>query len=131
MSVYVLTLFCCSLQTFITSLHRHFQEISELLRHFYAALHVWRGGGGGAILDPQGDAGEALKEKVQRLVRKLEAKHSELTIERKKFPRDARGMQLSKQIKPQLDCLSHAFEQYDKLLTDIENATERGEWLVT
>ncbi len=86
---------------------------------------MWRGGGGGAILDPQGAVGEALKEKVQRLIRKLEAKHSELTHERKNFPRDARGMQLSKQIKPQLDCLSRAFEQYDKLLTDIENATTR------
>ncbi len=92
---------------------------------------MWRGGGGGAILDPQGAVGEALKEKVQRLIRKLEAKHSELADERKNFPRDARGMQLSKQIKPQLDCLSHAFEQYDKLLTDIERATERGESCVT
>ncbi|KAG5184427.1 hypothetical protein JKP88DRAFT_315163 [Tribonema minus] len=87
-------------QEFVTQMHRHFQVIGELLRHFYAGI----GGGGG------GGGSDIVQKQLHRLVTKMGSKYDELKALRQGLPRDAQGSQLSTLIKPLLDSLDDAFE---------------------
>jgi hypothetical protein len=92
-------------QEFVTTLHRHFQIIGELLRHFYAALSS---SGSSAA------AATAVAPKLDRLVQKMESKYEELQQLRSALPHNAVGGQQSALIKPLTDCLNHAFQKYEE-----------------
>mmetsp|Transcript_20319 Transcript_20319/g.30033 ORF Transcript_20319/g.30033 Transcript_20319/m.30033 type:complete len:560 (+) Transcript_20319:66-1745(+) len=93
---------------FVTLMHRHFQVISELLKHFYSAVK--------ALKDLQISAARTNNmDKIIRIVGKMEQKYEELKDLRKGLPRDAVGSQLSTLIKPLLDSLDHAFETYEQI----------------
>ncbi|CAM9223059.1 unnamed protein product [Ectocarpus sp. 12 AP-2014] len=91
-------------EDFIGSMHRHFQIVGELLRHFYASLDR-----------PKSDAGAAAK--LDRLETRMNSKYKELTEERRRLPRNADGNRLSAVIKPLLDCLDHAFLKLEESKT--------------
>jgi hypothetical protein len=92
-------------QEFVTTLHRHFQIIGELLRHFYAALSS---SGSSAA------AAAAVAPKLDRLVQKMESKYEELQQLRSALPHNAAGGQQSALIKPLTDCLNHAFQKHEE-----------------
>jgi hypothetical protein len=98
-------------QEFVTRMHRHFQVISELLRHFYGAYK--------SLTDPGSqNTGKAVEEKRRRLdllVEKMVQRLNELSNERGRLTRDKLGNQMSTLIKPLSDSLSHAFDQYEKM----------------
>ncbi|CAM9615441.1 unnamed protein product, partial [Pylaiella littoralis] len=88
-------------EDFIGGMHRHFQIVGELLRHFYASLDR-----------PRSDPGAVAK--LARLETRMDSKYKELNKERQGLPRNADGNRLSAVIKPLLDCLDHAFQKLEE-----------------
>ena len=105
-------------QDFVTRMHRHFQVISELLRHFYYAY------GELSHQDTQAksNAVDLLQRKLKRLADAMGEQVENLMMERKALPRDATGNQMSAVIKPLSDSLNHALTLADFYLRQVNTS---------
>ncbi|CAM9196727.1 unnamed protein product [Choristocarpus tenellus] len=103
-------------EDFVSGMHRHFQIVGELLRHFYATMDR-----------PKGDT--AAGNKLVRLEGSMAKKYKELRELRASLEISATGNKLSAVIKPLLDCLDHAFQALQQRKAGDEGEGDKGGWL--